>query len=441
MSAPHFVTTAEELSKIRSLNRGESTSSTSSSLLDTPVWLSTKYIQKSLRIYYNDHTLKVNNINITPALGRGENYGGVLTRINAEYVTGTGQHQVGHYIVKTSFEGDELARQIMEPYDIFNCEMSIYESVLPKLNTLLREIGDNEQIFAATMNVDYRKSALIFEDLTMRGFTNPDRLQGLDKNLSKMVLKKLAKMHAASAVLNEREPRSLEHYDRGMYNRHTDNYAPCFVGLLEAMGRRLRQWPGYEHYAQKIEKLRPMYMELAKRVFDPLEGRLNVLAHGDIWTNNVMVKYDKESGNPLDAVIIDFQYSAWGSPAIDLFYFFNTSLNEELQLAVEDELIQYYYEILADTLKKLRYKAKIPSLHSFHMELEEKAFYAFCASCILQAVQRNEDTHDADFNALMLEDERAVKFKDSCYDTEFSERIVKKFLPVYDRRGLLEPDQ
>lgn len=344
-------------------------------LEECPEWFSKDYLENCLRSYYKDGNIKLLKVHAKPALGKGENYGGVLTRVKGEYKTSKGSVKSGGYIIKTSFEGDELASKAMEPYDIFNREIEIYEVVLPKLKQLLKEIGDDEQIFAETMTVDREKQALVFEDLNEREFEMPDRLQGLDMDITKIVLRKLAKMHACSAVLNERESGCLEHYDKGMFNRHTEVYAPCFRGCFEACTRRVEGWPEFKDIHKKLKALTPSFMELGKRVFDPLPSHFNVFAHGDLWTNNVLVKYCKETRKPLDVIIIDFQYSAWTSPAVDLFYLFNTSLEEELHLHHQDELIHYYYGHLRATLEKLKYHGDIPSLHRFHQQLQEKSFY------------------------------------------------------------------
>lgn len=341
----------------------------------TPEWLTKCYMENALRNYHADPKLKVLKMQAKPALGRGENYGGVLTRVSTEFRPSKGPIQTHSYIVKTSFEGDEFSSKIMEPYDIFNREIEIYEQVLPKFKALLKEIGDPEQIFAETVTVDRNKSAMVFEDLNEKNFIMPDRLLGLDLDLTKIVLRKLAKMHACSAVLNERENKCLERYDRGMFNRHTENYAPCYVGLLEACARRVKQMPNMQVYAEKLMKLKPQYMELAKRVFDPTNNHLNVFAHGDLWTNNFLVKYCKDTKKPIDVMIIDFQYSAWGSPGIDLFYFMNSSMVEDLHLNAQEELIHYYYGYLADTLRKLNFGGHIPSMHQFHQQMQQKLFY------------------------------------------------------------------
>ncbi|XP_030242848.1 uncharacterized protein LOC108658847 [Drosophila navojoa] len=405
-----------------------------------PEWLTQRYVQEALRQFYRDSNLRIIALDGRPALGRGENYGGVLTRITAEFVSGDGNSQIGNYIIKTTYESNEFVRKVMEPYDIFNREMSVYEQILPKLKALLLEIGDSEQLFAETMAVDYDRSALIFDDLSKRGYVMPDRLLGLDLNLARLVLRKLAKMHATSAVLNERENGALESYDRGMFNRHTDNYAPIFEGMVQAASNCVAQWPGYELYAQKLNDLVPVYMELGKRVFDVCPG-INVLCHGDLWTNNVLVKYNEATAEPEDAIIIDFQYAVWGSPAIDLFYFLNSSLQLDLHLHHQEELIQHYFTIFSDTLRKLRYKAHIPSLHNFHVQLKKKSFYAMHTSLGIFPIQRNVETDDADFNALIKTDQRAINFKNACYRNPATQKVMRELLSVYDSEGLLDANQ
>ncbi|XP_039493860.1 uncharacterized protein LOC120453296 [Drosophila santomea] len=413
----------------------------SSVFLDAPEWLTESYLQDALRKYYKDQRLRINWVQVNPALGKGENYGGVLTRVKAQFTRSDGSSQLGHYIVKSTFEGNEFAQNAMEPYDIFNREMVIYEQVLPKQKALLREIGDAEQIFAETMAVDVDNSALIFEDLNARGFVMPDRLVGLDEKLARIVLRKLAKMHATSAVLNERENHILESYDRGFFNRYTDNYEPAFVGMFQAATRRVAQWPGYEKYAEKMEALVPIYMELGKKIFDISPGHINVLAHGDLWTNNVLVKYDEQTGEPIDVVIIDFQYTAWGSPALDLFYFLNSSLEFDLHQNQQEQLIAYYFGYFVDTLRKLQYQSTIPSLHQFHQQLHQKKFYAAHTSISVFPIQRNVETADADFNALMETNQRAINFKDACYRNPIAQRVLHELLPTFEAEGLLDIDQ
>jgi len=51
------------------------------------------------------------------------------------------------------------------------------------------------------------------------------------------------------------------------------------------------------------------------------------------------------------------------------------------------------------------------------------------------------ETADADFNALMETNQRAINFKNACYRNPISERILRELLPGFEAEGLLDIDQ
>lgn len=76
-----------------------------------------------------------------------------------------------------------------------------------------------------------------------------------------------------------------------------------------------------------------------------------------------------------NVILIDFQYACWTSPAIDLHYFLNTSLQESLRPERFDELIAIYHAHLVDCLERLEYKNHIPNCDQFKQQYHEKNFY------------------------------------------------------------------
>ncbi|XP_068156050.1 uncharacterized protein [Drosophila tropicalis] len=409
-----------------------------------PEWLTHEYVEHALRTHYKDNLLQIVKFELNPALGPGENYGGVLTRARATFTLSQEPEKevLKNMIVKTSIDDDELTQELMAPYDIYNREMNIYEEVLPKLNDLLHEIGDFDQLFPTAIYVDRERMAIIFEDLAVAGYVMADRIRRLNAEHVHLILRKLAKMHATSAVLNERQKGCLEGYDRGFFNRYTNAYSGYFVGGLLAAARWMRQTESMSQYADKLFELAPHYMDIGRECFAPTPGHVNVLAHGDVWTNNVMFKYDPETKRPVDVLLIDFQYSFWGSPSIDLHHFFNTSLKEPLRRDQQNALFQFYHGIFTETLTKLNYRQNpIPSLRQFKLQAEEKRFFAMHSAVVVQPVMISEDPTDACFNALMNDDERGIRFKNRLYNNPIVQQNLKALVPVFDRKGLLEVDQ
>lgn len=157
-------------------------------------------------------------------------------------------------------------------------------------------------------------------------------------------------------------------------NRSAHGLDIMYTTQLDALVETVEGFKNFEYYAEKLRKLKPNLIEKGRCAFDVIPEHFNTLTHGDIWTNNIMVSYNDV--NQLDNVaLIDFQFSCWASPTLDLHYLFNTSLAEDLRLFHQEELVQFYHKKLANALKRLNYQKRIPTLHEFHVQFLEKTFY------------------------------------------------------------------
>lgn len=61
--------------------------------------------------------------------------------------------------------------------------------------------------------------------------------------------------------------------------------------------------------------------------------------------------------------------------------------------------------------------------------------------CVQPVMINNKNSTDADFNALLLDDERGREFRKSLYLNPMVHKYVKTLLPVFDRKGLLNAGQ
>lgn len=337
-------------------------------------WITKDYFEKALRTFHNDKTLIIKEFHTKPAVAKGENYGGIIDRVSVVYES-KGQRKSSSVILKYYFENDDFTDMIYKEYMIFDREMNIYEQILPKLNSYLLGIHKEGKLFAEPINVDFVNKAIILEDLSMRNYIAADRIAKLDYDHALMVVRKLAYMHATSAVLEERDPGTFKGYDRGFFNKYTDTFTNMYVENLKVLTDLVATWgPEYMYYKDKLQRLQGAIMQKGLATFTPNKEDFNCFLHGDIWTPNVMFTYDSNA-KPLDAVIIDFQFSFWASPAIDVIYFINTSCKSDVRFDREEELVQYYFFQLVETLKSLNYKGRIPSLQDFFIQYEDKRFY------------------------------------------------------------------
>ncbi|XP_022222562.2 uncharacterized protein LOC111074171, partial [Drosophila obscura] len=405
----------------------------------TPVWLNESYMEALLQSQKKDAGLRIIQLDVKPATAKGDNYASVMTRVKVNYVkSGAKTPEQGYYIVKTTYENDPFISNIFSGYQASTTEMLMYEKILPKLSALIDGTQQPEKLFAKTLHVDYEHDAIIFEDLAVSKHVLADRLAGFDLEHTHMALRKLAKMHAAAAVLNERQPGVLTKLDHGIFNRHTEGFGPFFQNMMVMGAEFADKCPELgSYYGDKLRALVERLMEYSTRVYDPQPDEFNTLVHGDYWVNNVMLRYNEEQ-QPLDMVLIDFQFSSWSSPAVDLHYFFNTSLQKQIRFEQQDALIQFYHKVLVDTLKDLKYGGFIPSLRQLVLQLEKGKFFAVTVSLTSHGIMLNDQTADADFNALIQDDERGRIFRRLVYSNKKFQEFVKHLLPVFDRSGLLD---
>lgn len=161
-------------------------------------------------------------------------------------------------------------------------------------------------------------------------------------------------------------------------------------------------------------------------------------------------------------IFIDFQYSCCTSPAIDLHFFLNTSLQESLRPRRFDELIAYYHGNLETNLKRLGYRKLIPNLEQFKQQYHDKSFYGknvmksyifssvhetlkfrhfqsgFIVSCIVQPILINESTEKGNCETFISDDEHALEFKRAMFAAPKIQANLQKLIPIYDEMGTFE---
>lgn len=152
-----------------------------------------------------------------------------------------------------------------------------------------------------------------------------------------------------------------------------------FLTQLDAVVELFETWPDFAYYAEKLRRFRKNLIEKGCQAFDADPNQINTLVHGDLWTNNIMVKYGEAltgADAPLEnAIFLDFQFACWTSPVIDLHYFLNTSLCETLRTHHINELVDFYHDKFSTMLKRLNYGKHVPTLSEFRKLFREKSFY------------------------------------------------------------------
>uniref|UniRef100_A0A6P4EBA2 Uncharacterized protein LOC108038353 n=1 Tax=Drosophila rhopaloa TaxID=1041015 RepID=A0A6P4EBA2_DRORH len=403
-----------------------------------PTWLTEEYLQPRLRAYCKDEQLRILKIWSKAATGKGENFVGIMTRIHVDFQLGDGSVQNRTFIVKQALPTDVPQAEVFFEYDLYTREMDMYEFVLPKMKELLEEAGLEGKLTADAIAVDREHSTMILEDLAPYKYVNADRVKLLDLAHTKLTLEMLAKFHAASIILKQRHPELLTKcFSTHFFSRDKKAYSEVYLGMFRAFLKFINGHPNLKKsYADKLEKLRTHIMEYGARVYDVADGELQTLNHGDCWTTNIMFQYDDE-GIPRTVVAIDFQFSNCTSPAIDLHYFFTTSLREEVQNK-EPELLEHHYNALRANLEKFSYKGLFPSLQEYKLQFERRRFMSLLAHLFKPVMIYNGSEETSDFSSLYKETTEGLRFQKSVYESEVVLRSATKLLEILDSKGLLD---
>jgi hypothetical protein len=287
---------------------------------EIPGWLTNEFIQNILQNHHQNKSLTVKCLKIQQCGAKGESYASIMYRIGTYFCDGINQGttKFESYIAKTLPTAKIAIEKLGSAnYNVQNKEMEMYQKSLPEFKRLLDSINEDSDFFPNVLAVVWKHDVIILEDLVTKKFVMADRLVGLDMDHIKMALRKLARMHAASAMILAEDPSAFAHLDTGLFTRKTDVYHVMYESLCEALVEEVNEWDGYEYYAKKLNKVRNPLVSYARRSFDCDDGDFHVLIHGDLWTTNMMYKYD-DAGAPTDCVMYDYQFACVGSPALDL---------------------------------------------------------------------------------------------------------------------------
>ncbi|XP_070521435.1 uncharacterized protein [Cardiocondyla obscurior] len=402
--------------------------------LETPEWLNLGFVNKALQQSENDSSIQVSSIFSESATTKGDNYVSDVIRITVEFSRDQGDHRITEkksIIAKVSPTDGGSRQKLVEDVGYFNFEISMMSNTLNKMNELL---GPKHRVSGKSLYIHKgNPTVLVMEDLTPLGFHKADRSSSLDLAHCTLALQGLARFHAATVALCEKEPKQKEMYTKGVFHEeHPLEMKSYFITGTKALANECANWSGFKKYAEKIAKFSDRIYEIGIDASKFSEDDFNVITHGDFSVNNMLFKYDND-GKPIEHICIDFQLCSYTSPAIDLLYFFNTSAPDVIE-SKQNILLNEYLETLSATMNQLGCKTRPPTMEELKAVLKRRASYGMITSFTVLPLLRLRMTESKDLDEIL----NTGAYNNSNLKSEFFKTLMMKQIPVYDEWGLLD---
>lgn len=323
----------------------------------------------------------------------GENYGSVMLAIQAKIRSTDGSVRDLPLIAKLPPLTNDLYWQIFQPERTCITENAVYRYLASELDKLQLEAGilpaelfdGFPRYYGSRISLDPKASkvdrdaVLVQENVTVRGYKPGNRHKAYDLAHTVLILHYLARYHALPIALRLKKPEVYEELVRPYFRKFNMNAninADEKQVMNDELLKDIRAVTSDERDLKRVKDLLDEF-DAFQAAKDPEDGPWTSLVHGDLWINNMMVKYGRsgmehylgdratygvpfffadEEGTPTKLKIVDFQIAQYGSLVHDIIFLLFSSVEVKV---LEDN----YYNFL-----NIYYKAFIQCLSGVNVD-------------------------------------------------------------------------
>ncbi|XP_016659178.1 uncharacterized protein LOC100166909 isoform X2 [Acyrthosiphon pisum] len=292
-------------------------------------------------------------------------------------------------VIKLKLRDEKMRIQFQIDFQFHN-EIAMYERIIPfffechrsmagvgNLPTLARFLyGRNK------CGEFFEKDLIVLENINPLGFRLCEDRLFIDYNHLVIALQALAKFHGLSYTAKNKDPDRFQEIITDIRDTQFDvdgqwifkNNALSRFGkrgvdqLLKRSGDLYRN----NEHLRRFNVLIGDGDNSLRRALVPREP-FSVLCHGDFNRNNVAFRYD-EAGLPVDVLLFDFGTPRYGSPALDLSFFFYMNTTQNLRESRWDDLLNVYCLTLAESVAS---SVRVPNRAELDSEMATFAYYGF----------------------------------------------------------------
>ncbi|MBO6563695.1 MAG: phosphotransferase [Pseudomonadales bacterium] len=257
-------------------------------------------------------------------IGAGIGLMGELGRLHITYAAE--EDLPNTLVVKCAAQNEN--RQVAQILDFYNREADFYNRVAPDCSM---NVPDS---YHADVNQETYDFVLLMEDLG--DVAPPDQLVGASEDEIYLSVGNVAEMHAQ------------------WWGATAENQPWMYDMMSEQEAERLRSMvymPALEPCIEKFDYLlTPQTQQLLRTVgqryaecWSRISLKRDTFVHGDYRQDNML--YIEDEDEPL---VMDWQISGRGKPIFDVAYFMCQSVDEALRESIEEEVLKFYTDRLAD---------------------------------------------------------------------------------------------
>uniref|UniRef100_A0A182JXB0 CHK kinase-like domain-containing protein n=1 Tax=Anopheles christyi TaxID=43041 RepID=A0A182JXB0_9DIPT len=362
---------------------------TAASEKQLPTFLSATLLQQILAENLTSEPIHVDSFSARIATKPGDNYSSDVFTIVIHY---NGSKTIA--LVAKIMVDNETMKTFGESLGAFVKEVNTFRNLLPAFSEIVSGAGGLEKFGAKCFYASRDPlDTIVFEDLKVLGYRMPDRTRGgLDLAHCALIMRKIGVFHAASMVYVARGTTERELftnlYAHGMVRPgdDEDNHPALkmFINGLEKFLQVSAEWPELKRSIWlKLEALKPDYRRrivqclLTERPEEEEEVTFRVLNHGDLWSNNMMFRYDNDDDGTTvrELIFVDYQLSSYGSPGLDLVYCLHNCPQLDVRENHTEQLLRLYHESLCEGLRSGGYcQQSFPSFADVWKEYERHEF-------------------------------------------------------------------
>lgn len=259
----------------------------------------------------------------------------------------------------------KLRNDFVNATGAYRKEIDFYEKIRPQIrfNCFVqspRRVCIPESYFT-------RADALVLEDLIDKDFKMVSSRIALDYDHCAVVLRSLANFHAATIIYEDRMSSKLSKPYR-LFDDFKESLNDILCNDFDIGGKKM-SWikscftsirplipllPNYKdkpHVCQTIVENLNAVQDQVPHLLKPSKEYRNVICHGDLWSNNILFRYDKDR-KPEEVRFVDFQVVRYLPPVTDIMLFLHTATRKCFRQKYTDMLLDEYYDEFATILEQ-----------------------------------------------------------------------------------------